>query len=52
MPQLARRLSRAKPSAIMAVAEKAKRLKADVLMVMVGVVLMATSAFGIWRYLS
>ena len=29
MPQLARRMSRAKPSAIMAVAEKAKRLKAD-----------------------
>lgn len=30
----------------------AKRLKADVLMVMVGIVLMATSAFGIWRYLA
>ena len=29
MPQLARRMSRAKPSAIMAVAEKAKRLKAE-----------------------
>src|SRR6188508_3749034 len=28
MPQLARRMSRAKPSAIMAVAEKAKQLKA------------------------
>ena len=29
MPQLARRMSRAKPSAIMAVAEKAKRLKSE-----------------------
>src|SRR5690606_4037577 len=29
MPQFARRMSRAKPSAIMAVAEKAKRLKAE-----------------------
>ena len=29
MPQLARRIGRAKPSAIMAVAEKAKRLKAE-----------------------
>ena len=30
----------------------AKRLKPDVLMILVGVVLMSTSAFGIWRYLS
>src|SRR5689334_14166205 len=29
MPQLARRIGRAKPSAIMQVAEKAKRLKAE-----------------------
>lgn len=29
----------------------AKRLKPDVLMIMVGVVLVATSTFGIWRYL-
>ena len=29
MPQLARRMGRAKPSAIMLVAEKAKRLKAE-----------------------
>ena len=29
MPQLARRMSRAKPSVIMQVAEKAKRLKAE-----------------------
>lgn len=28
----------------------AKRLKADVLMILVGVVLMSSSAFGIWRY--
>jgi len=28
----------------------AKRLRADTLMIMVGIVLMATSAFGIWRY--
>ena len=29
MPQLARRIGRAKPSAIMLVAEKAKRLKSE-----------------------
>ena len=40
MPQLARRMSRAKPSAIMAVAEKAKRLKAagrDIISFSIGV---------------
>lgn len=30
----------------------AKKLRADTLMIMVGAVLMLTSAFGIWRYLS
>jgi uncharacterized protein len=28
----------------------AKRLKADILMILVGLVLMLTSAFGVWRY--
>lgn len=30
----------------------ARRLKPDVLMILVGIVLMATSTFGIWRYLT